>query len=431
MCPRRRLSNYRRCFVSCFDGFGSLEEGNTRDLLLVILPTYFLAALVFRSYRLGDLTNPVRSASRALAPLLIAFALTVTAAYAFKVGQHYSRLESGYMAVFATLLLVAWRVLVALGLSRFEALIKPSVAVLSDDPSYSLKSAATVFDVRDQLEPSLADDPQFLDELSKRLHGFDRVVLSFHDFELRNAWIKVMRRTGLQAEVLERHFLGITPLALRRLAGSPTLVISRGPLTIRERGGKRAFDLAVTLVSAPLLMPPLCLIAVAIKLDSRGPVLFVQRRLGQNNRQFNCYKFRTMRSETNDPKGDRSASHDDDRVTWVGRLLRRMSLDELPQLWNVLKGDMSLVGPRPHALGSTAEGQLFWEAAEGYWLRHAIKPGMTGLAQVRGLRGATQSQEELEQRVASDLEYMNTWSFWRDIKILLRTWAVLVHEKAY
>jgi len=240
-----------------------------------------------------------------------------------------------------------------------------------------------------------------------------------------------MRRTGLQTEVLEPHFSGITPLALHRLAGSPTLVISRGPLTIRERVAKRAFDLVVTIVSAPLLIPFSCLIAAAVKLDSRGPAFFVQRRVGQNNRQFDCCKFRTMRSETNDQKGDRSASPDDDRLTRVGRLLRRISLDELPQLWNVFKGEMSLVGPRPHALGSTAEGRLFWEAAEGYWLRHAIKPGMTGLAQVRGFRGATESREELEQRVASDLEYMNSWSFWLDIKILLRTWSVLVHDKAY
>jgi len=198
-----------------------------------------------------------------------------------------------------------------------------------------------------------------------------------------------------------------------------------------ERFTKRAFDLAVLLIFSPLLVPLLCLIALAIKIDSHGPALFVQKRVGQNNRQFNFYKFRSMRADRGDGKGDRSASRDDDRVTRIGKVLRRTSADELPQLWNVLKGDMSLVGPRPHALGSTAEGQLFWEASKGYWLRHAVIPGMTGLAQVRGLRGATDSADELKEQVGADLEYMNNHSLWLDIKILFKTMTVLVHDKAY
>ena len=150
-----------------------------------------------------------------------------------------------------------------------------------------------------------------------------------------------------------------------------------------------------------------------------------------NPGHFNFYKFRTMRTDSSDEKGDRSASPDDDRLTRIGKLLRRTSADELPQLWNVLKGDMSLVGPRPHALGSTAEGQLFWDATRGYWLRHAVIPGMTGLAQIRGLRGATDSADELKERVAADLEYVNEYSLWLDFKILLKTWTVLIHPKAY
>ena len=412
--------------------FGSVEEGNTGDLLLVVLPSYFLAAVVFSSYRLSDLTKPFRSVVRALSPLAVALVLTSIAAYAFKVGAKYSRLESGYFVVFATLTLLVWRSLLAFWLSRFRSLIRPNVVLLTDDPSgLSLDGAVSVVDLRSYLKFPEPDDPQFLDQLFKQLHSFDRVVLSIRKPTLRNIWVDVMRRTGLEAEVLEPQFSGIRPLGLRWLAGAPTLVISRGPLNLGERGSKRLLDLAVMFVLAPLLFPLLCLVAAAIKLDSRGPILFVQRRVGQNNRQFNCYKFRTMRSENEDPNGSRSASRDDDRLTRVGSLLRRTSLDELPQLWNVLKGEMSFVGPRPHALGSTVEGRLFWKAAQGYWLRHAVKPGMTGLAQVRGFRGSTRSQEELEQRVASDLEYINNWSVWLDIQILITTSTVLVHEKAY
>ncbi len=115
----------------------------------------------------------------------------------------------------------------------------------------------------------------------------------------------------------------------------------------------------------------------------------------------------------------------------MGRFIRRTSIDELPQLFNVLRGDMSIVGPRPHALGSLAGEHLFWEAADGYWLRHALKPGMTGLAQVRGFRGATRSPEDVRQRVRADLEYLIKWSLWRDVLILLKTCRVVVHENAF
>jgi lipopolysaccharide/colanic/teichoic acid biosynthesis glycosyltransferase len=132
-----------------------------------------------------------------------------------------------------------------------------------------------------------------------------------------------------------------------------------------------------------------------------------------------------MYAEVTDPHGHRSTGRDDDRITRIGGFLRRTSLDEFPQLWNVIRGDMSLVGPRPNALGSTAEGALFWEAVPDYWTRHAMRPGMTGLAQVRGLRGATHTRSDIEKRVAADLEYINSWSIWLDLKILLQTIRVV------
>lgn len=138
-----------------------------------------------------------------------------------------------------------------------------------------------------------------------------------------------------------------------------------------------------------------------------------------------------MREESCDSDGRRSTARDDDRITPLGRILRRTSLDELPQLFNVVEGDMSLVGPRPHALGSLAGDQLFWHVDRRYWLRHAIKPGITGLAQVRGFRGATDHRDDLMLRLQCDLEYASRWSLFIDAYILLRTFAVLVHKRAY
>ena len=138
-----------------------------------------------------------------------------------------------------------------------------------------------------------------------------------------------------------------------------------------------------------------------------------------------------MYADVADPHRRRSTARDDERVTRIGKVLRRFSVGELPQLWNVIRGHMSLVGPRPYALGSTAEGALFWEVVPDYWTRHAMRPGITGLAQVSGLRGATHTRSDIEKRVAVDLEYINSWSIWLDLKILLKTSRVVYHQNAF
>jgi putative colanic acid biosynthesis UDP-glucose lipid carrier transferase len=166
-----------------------------------------------------------------------------------------------------------------------------------------------------------------------------------------------------------------------------------------------------------LLSPLLALIAVAIKLDSDGPVLFQQRRRGLNGRVFEVIKFRTMHV-LEDGADVRQATRNDPRVTRVGRLLRWLSLDELPQLWNVLRGEMSLVGPRPHAL---AHDDHFGDTVARYANRHQVKPGITGLAQISGFRGEAETQHKIEQRIALDLQYVNAWTLWLDLKILALT----------
>lgn len=194
---------------------------------------------------------------------------------------------------------------------------------------------------------------------------------------------------------------------------------------------KRVFDLAVSLLVLPFMLPFFAIVAIAVKLDSKGPVFFRQERIGLGNRPFMIWKFRTMRTEACDANGSRSTSRDDDRITRVGHLLRRTSIDELPQIFNVISGDMSLVGPRPHALGSRAENALFWDIDQRYWERHVVKPGLTGLAQIRGFRGATEQKSDLTMRLQSDLEYVSHWSLATDIRILLSTVLVVFHKNAF
>jgi lipopolysaccharide/colanic/teichoic acid biosynthesis glycosyltransferase len=194
---------------------------------------------------------------------------------------------------------------------------------------------------------------------------------------------------------------------------------------------KRAMDIAISIPALILLSPLMLLTALLIKLDDGGPVFFSQLRTGRNNVQFHVLKFRSMRAALGDGDGARPTARSDVRITRVGAFIRRTSIDELPQLINVLRSEMSLVGPRPHALGSQIGEKLFWEVDGDYWLRHSLKPGLTGLAQVRGHRGTTETEAHLIDRLDADLEYIRTWSLWGDLKIIIATARVLVHPNAY
>ena len=180
---------------------------------------------------------------------------------------------------------------------------------------------------------------------------------------------------------------------------------------------KSGFDRAAALVALVLLSPLLLLVAVIIRLDSPGRVLFTQQRYGLDGTTFRIYKFRTM-TATASTEAFRQATAGDFRITRLGRVLRNTSIDELPQLLNVLKGDMALVGPRPHpiALDDTYSPQI-----SDYMLRYAVRPGLTGLAQVSGQRGPTPTVEDMARRVKFDLDYIERWSFWLDLQILFRT----------
>jgi polysaccharide biosynthesis protein PslA len=205
------------------------------------------------------------------------------------------------------------------------------------------------------------------------------------------------------------------------VGSNPVVLIDERPLKDWRAGKKFAFDIVVGSLLLVALSPLLGLIALAIRFDSPGPVLFRQPRLGFNNRLFTCYKFRSMHHGMTDMTGDKQVTRGDPRVTRLGKWLRALSLDELPQIFNVMKGNMSLVGPRPHPPNTKAADKLFTDVVAKYAFRHRVKPGITGWAQVNGWRGETKTVEQIENRVACDLAYIENWSVWFDLRIMMLT----------
>jgi Undecaprenyl-phosphate glucose phosphotransferase len=217
--------------------------------------------------------------------------------------------------------------------------------------------------------------------------------------------------------------------AITRIANAPMARVAGVPTDERRAAIKRLQDLAIGSVALVGLAPVMVLVAVLIKLDTPGPVFFRQRRHGFNNEEIRVWKFRSMRTDATDHAGARQVTGDDDRVTSVGRFIRRTSLDELPQLFNVLSGEMSLVGPRPHAVGmKTGDTESARLVAE-YAHRHRLKPGMTGWAAVNGSRGPVDTPELVQRRVALDIDYIERQSFWLDLYIMAMTVPCLLGDR--
>ncbi|HTV36834.1 MAG TPA: undecaprenyl-phosphate glucose phosphotransferase [Xanthobacteraceae bacterium] len=227
--------------------------------------------------------------------------------------------------------------------------------------------------------------------------------------------------------------LRFRPRSYSYIGNVPVIDISDKPIADWDVVMKWLFDKVVGTLALICLSPIMLAVAVAIKLDSKGPVLFRQRRYGFNNELVEIYKFRSMYAEQADATANRLVTRDDPRVTRVGRFIRKTSLDELPQLFNVVfAGNLSLVGPRPHAVNAKAQNRIYDEAVDGYFARHRVKPGITGWAQINGWRGETDSQEKIQRRVEHDLSYIENWSILFDLYILARTpFALLRSENAY
>lgn len=427
--------------LACFALVAMVYLGQAGDLARVqdgmqsaylLLPLYLTIALYDGTYSRSGLTDWRKSGGKAFLTLLVSAALLNFIAFFAKMNAEFSRVVFtvglaatafcfvGYRALFARWLVANW------GPGACNRLV-----ILAGGPSFTMPHAFHVDAARHGLKPD-GNDPLALDRLAKYLRNMDYVLVS-SSREDRLAWSDVLKGSGVQGELIDEnsHNVGALGVIHHDVVNQSALLVSTGQLGMRARALKRLFDVALAASALALLSPLMLLVAALIKLQDGGPVFFRQRRMGRGNHFFDIYKFRSMREAEGDSEGDISASRNDRRITPLGRIIRRTSIDELPQLINVLKGDMSLVGPRPHALGSKAGDKLFWQVDRKYWQRHGLRPGITGLAQVRGFRGATDNESDLADRLQADLEYMRGWNLWRDIAILLRTLNVLVHDRAF
>lgn len=209
----------------------------------------------------------------------------------------------------------------------------------------------------------------------------------------------------------------------------PMLPVLDRPLSDADRMIKNIEDRVAGLLILLLAAPVMAVVALAVRFESKGPILFRQKRLGFNNELIEVFKFRSMYTDMSDAAAAKLVTKDDPRVTRVGRIIRKTSLDELPQLFNVLRGEMSIVGPRPHALQAKAGDDLYHDAVRSYFARHKVKPGITGWAQVNGWRGETDTLEKIEQRVAHDMHYINNWSVLLDLYVIAITPFSLIGGK--
>jgi len=401
------------------------------------------------------LTAPARSIPRLLLGWTSAAALLVTVVFFLKIGPDFSRVWLALWYLVAGLALVVGRFLVALLTRRWarqgrlnrRAVIYGSgeecrrlIAALESDAESDIRICGVFDDRGGDRRPAMVSGYPTLGRLE------DLVALSRKTRVDLVIMAMPMKAESRIVALLERMFvmpvdirlaalvskLRLRPRAYSFIGSVPMLDLHDKP--IRDWGGvaKWAFDKLIGGAALILLAPLMAAVAVAIRLESRGPALFRQKRYGFNNELIEVFKFRSMYTDMADVDATKLVTRDDPRVTRVGRFIRRTSIDELPQLFNVAIGNLSLVGPRPHAMQAKAADKLYDEAVDGYFARHKVRPGITGWAQINGWRGETDTEEKLRKRIEHDLYYIENWSLMLDAYILLRTpLALLKAENAY
>jgi len=409
---------------------GSVMHERLLTFLPILLLVYYVIAVRQRAYELNVVISATRSTRRAFLSLAMALLVVITVVFLIKTSDEFSRLLATLGSATSGLLLIMGRYVFAR--IAFMALngSPESEIVLVDGLAPPATCSAYKIDLQTaEIEPDI-NDPVMLDRIGSLIHEADRVIVCC-PLERRAAWSLALKGAGVNVEVLAPELDAIGAINATRYHGTATALVASGPLNAVDRLIKRIFDLSIAIPALILFLPLFVIVGIFIKMESPGSVFFIQQRIGRGNRMFPMYKFRSMRSDTLDHKASKLTTRNDPRVTRIGKLIRKTSIDELPQLINVILGDMSIVGPRPHATGALAGEALYWEVSSQYWSRHAVKPGLTGLAQVSGFRGNTETGDDLLNRLQADLTYLNAWTIWRDITLVAKTFGVLMHRNAF
>ncbi|HUJ37065.1 MAG TPA: undecaprenyl-phosphate glucose phosphotransferase [Hyphomicrobium sp.] len=431
--------------------------GNAAFLMAVIgtgLATVAAFELL-QLYSLPALTSFVRQMPRALLGWTATFALLIAGLFFLKAGHEFSRVWFALWYATGAIALMAERVAVGTVMhhwTRQGRLFRRA----------AIYGGGTITEgLIGELEVDLDSDVRIMGVFDDRGDDrVDRIIAGYPRLGGLSELVEFARKTRLDVVIIalpitaERRLsqvaraLSVLPAEVKIPARSTELRFTRDTYSrvgnvamidllekpIADWGGvtKWVFDKVVGTIALLLLAPVMLAVAVAIKLDSRGPVLFRQKRHGFNNELIEIFKFRSMYVDRCDENAAKLVSKDDPRVTRVGRFIRRTSLDELPQLLNVISGSLSLVGPRPHALQAKAAGRLYAAVVDGYFGRHKVKPGITGWAQIHGWRGETDTPEKIQKRVEHDIYYIENWSLLLDAYILFKTpFALLKSDNAY
>jgi putative colanic acid biosynthesis UDP-glucose lipid carrier transferase len=420
-------------------------ESITRPVAVVGILTFLISSRIFNRSTGGSdrAAKPLSSVySRILFEWAGVIGILLFAAFAFKVS-----------AVFSRRVMLTWLALTPVALWAVHALrLRASSAIANSAyaPRYIIIGANSVgFELFQRLPPKgflgffdfrspdrvaeVIDPAQLVGHCKDvadfaRAHGVSAIYIAL---PLSNAprvgeMVRELRDTTASIYFVPDVFaFDLIRGRLVEINGMPAMAICDTPFHGMDAILKRVTDIALASLALLVLAPLMLMIAAAVKLSSAGPVLFRQRRYGLNGEEIIILKFRSM-TVCEDDDVVAQATKQDPRVTALGRLLRRTSLDELPQLLNVLEGKMSVVGPRPHAV---THNEQYRKLISGYMIRHKVRPGITGLAQVNGLRGETDTVEKMRERVKYDLEYLSHWTPWLDVKIVLKTLWVLARDR--